>query len=75
MANTPGIDVFRQGGQWKVKQQGNQRATSTHTTKAVAVSTGRNIARARGAELTIKNMDGRIGSKDSYGPDPHPPRG
>lgn len=75
MANTPGIDVFHQGDQWKVKQRGNQRATSTHDTKADAVSAGRSIARDRGAELTIKNLNGQISQRDSHGRDPHPPRG
>lgn len=75
MAGNPGIDVYHEDDQWKVKQQGNQRATSTHATKAEAVAAGRDIARDRGAELTIKKMDGTIGSRDSHGRDPNPPRG
>ena len=74
MTKTPGIDVFHQGDQWKVKQQGNQRASSVHDRKSDAVAAARDMARDRGAELTIKNMDGRIGAKDSYGRDSYPPK-
>lgn len=75
MANTPSIDVFHEGDQWKVNQQGNQRASSTHATKAEAVGAGRDIARDRGAGLAIKKMDVPIGSRGSHGRDPNPSRG
>ncbi|MBK7470575.1 MAG: DUF2188 domain-containing protein [Betaproteobacteria bacterium] len=54
---------------------GTQRADSLHDRKADAVSRGRDLARNKQTELVIKNADGRIASKDSYGNDPRNTKG
>ena len=36
---------------------------------------GRAAAKHDGVEHVIKSLDGTIGQKNSYGNDPHPPRG
>lgn len=33
------------------------------------------MAQDRGVEHAIRNLDGTIGAKNSYGHDPHPPKG
>jgi hypothetical protein len=58
-----------------VKRGGGQRASAHFDTKAEAVDRGREISRNQGTELRIHNRDGRIGSSDSHGNDPNPPRG
>lgn len=62
-------------GGWDVKRGGGQRASAHFDTKAEAVDRGREISRNQGTELRIHNRDGRIGSSDSHGNDPNPPRG
>jgi hypothetical protein len=39
------------------------------------VEKGREMAMELGAEHIIKNKDGTIGAKNSYGKDPYPPKG
>ncbi len=54
--------------------QSDGEVLSRHRTKVVAVAAGRDAARARQVEHTIHRMDGRIGTKNSYGNDPCPPK-
>jgi hypothetical protein len=67
--------VSNPAGGWDVKRGGGQRASAHFDTKAEAVDRGREISRNQGTELRIHNRDGRIGSSDSHGNDPNPPRG
>lgn len=60
---------------WAVKNLGATRASSLHSTKAQAYKAGRDSAISQKAELFIHNKDGKIGSRNSYGNDPYPPRG
>jgi hypothetical protein len=60
---------------WSVKKAGASRATSTHKTQADAVSAATRIARNQKTELYIHGRDGRIRERNSYGNDPHPPKG
>lgn len=59
-------------GQWNVNVGG--RTTSTHQKQSTAIEKARPIARKLETDLTIRGRDGRIRSKDSYGPDPNPPK-
>lgn len=63
------------GGGWDVKRGGGQRASSHHDTKQEAVAQAREVSRNQGTELRIHNRNGRIGSSDSHGHDPYPPKG
>ena len=69
------IETYYEDGKWKNRVQGNQRASSTHDRKADAQPAGRQMAKDRGVEHFIKNKDGKIGGRNSYGNDPHPPKG
>jgi len=64
----------RDGG-WDIKQSGGQRSSGHFDRKQNAVDRGRHISRNQGSEFVVHNKDGRIGSKDSHGNDPHPPKG
>ena len=59
---------------WAVRGEGNQKATSIHSTKREALNVGRNIAANQQAELVIHGRDGKIQDKDSFGRDPNPPK-
>ena len=72
MSSKKGFHVVRSGSGWSVKRSG--RILSSHHTQGKAVDSA--IVRAKRAktEVITHGRDGRIRSKDSYGPDPHPPR-
>lgn len=59
---------------WAVRGAGNERVTSVHNTKATAIEAARRIAQNQGAELVTHGRDGKIQDKDSFGPDPCPPK-
>lgn len=66
--------VVRHENGWAVKGAGNERATSVFRTQAEAIEAGRRIAENQRSEFLVHGRDGRIRSKDSFGPDPVPPR-
>ena len=66
--------VVPRDGEWAVKEEGNPIDTSHHRTQAEAIEAAREVARIQGSEVVIHRPDGRIRDKDSYGPDPYPPR-
>lgn len=66
--------VVPSGDGWAVKGEGNQKATSIHPTQSAAADRARDIAINQRSEVVIHRPDGRIRDKDSYGPDPCPPR-
>lgn len=70
-----GVETYNEGGQWKSRRQGSQRAFAVGGTKAEQTAKGRDAAKSDGVEHTIKKMDGTIGEKNSYGRDPNPPKG
>ena len=58
-----------------VKKAGSSRASSVHETQADAIKAGTKIAQNQKTELYIHGRDGRIRERNSYGNDPHPPKG
>ena len=70
-----GQHVVPNAGEWSVKRAGALRATSTHATQSDAVKAATQIARNQGTELYVHGKDGRIRERNSYGKDPHPPKG
>ncbi|MGA3486964.1 DUF2188 domain-containing protein [Micromonosporaceae bacterium DT55] len=60
------VETYHEDGQWKDRPEGNERASSTHDTKADAVAAGRDMAKDRGVEHVIKKEDGTIGEKNTY---------
>lgn len=69
------ISTYHEDGQWKNKVEGSSRAANVHETKEAAQAKGREMARDRKVEHTIRNMDGKIGEKNSYGNDPRRTKG
>jgi uncharacterized protein DUF2188 len=62
-------------GGWGNKVQGNDRFSNRAEKKADAQKTGRDMAQRQQTEHIIKKQDGKIGERNSYGNDPHPPKG
>jgi len=67
--------VVRRGTGWAVKGAGKSRAGSTHRTQKAAITKATKVARRLRSEVVIHGRDGRIREKNSYGNDPHPPKG
>jgi Uncharacterized protein conserved in bacteria (DUF2188) len=67
---TGDVETYHEDGQWKNKIEGSTRAANVHETKAPAVQAGRQMAEARKVEHLIRNMDGTIAQRNSYGHDP-----
>lgn len=64
----------RADGSWAVIGEGDSRASSLHDTQRDAIDVARRIAMNNESELVIHDRQNRIRDKDSFGPDPIPPR-
>jgi hypothetical protein len=64
------VETYFEGTEWHSRVQGDERPFHTSDTKERAVQAGRDEARARGVEHVVKEQDGSIGEKHSYGNDP-----
>lgn len=63
-------------GAWTVKKEGGQHASSLHKTQQEAFEWARERAIQEGGEVFIKNREGLIRERNTYGKnDPYPPRG
>ncbi len=67
--------VVRHGDGWAQRGEGNSRVTRTFGTQREAIDAARETARRGGSELYIQNRSGQIRERDTYGHDPHPPKG
>lgn len=68
------IHVTPRDGDWAVKREGADRASSIHPTQGDAIDAGRELAINNRSELVIHGRDGKIRDKDSFGNDPNPPK-
>lgn len=69
------ISTYFQNGDWKSKVEGSSQAAHVGGTKAEQQAVGRQMAVDRKVEHIIKNMDGQIGMRNSYGNDPESSEG
>ncbi|MCY3914646.1 MAG: DUF2188 domain-containing protein [Chloroflexi bacterium] len=67
--------VVPNGDEWNVRGAGNSKATKSFDTQSEAFEFARDIARNQGSEVFIHGRDGKIRERNSYGNDPHPPKG
>jgi len=65
----------RSNGKWAVKKSGTSRASSLFKTQEQAWKEARKLARRDGTEAFLKGKDGKIRARNTYGNDPHPPKG
>lgn len=75
MAKAPTQRVTpRPDGKWQHKEDGAKKATKVSDTKQPVIDSAVSTGKKKGGEVVIHNKDGKIGSKDSYGNDPNPPK-
>ena len=70
-----GQHVVPTNGKWSVRKAGSERASGVYDTQKEAVTRAREIAQNQQTELYIHGRDGRIRERNTYGKDPHPPKG
>lgn len=58
-----------------VKGAGNEKATRVVGTQGEAINIAREIAKNQSSEMFIHRPNGQIRERNSYGNDPHPPKG
>jgi hypothetical protein len=71
----PGQHVVPNGSKWRVRKAGASKASGIFTTQQAAIKEAKKIAKNQGTEVYIHGKDGRIRERNSYGSDPHPPKG
>jgi hypothetical protein len=69
------VETYHQNEQWHSKIEGEDQPFATAATKDEAVKAGRERAQVDAVEHIIKNLDGRIHERNSYGHDPRNVRG
>lgn len=67
--------VVRHGDGWAQRGEGNSRVTRTFDTQREAIHAARDTARREHSELLIQGENSQIRERNSYGDDPHPPKG
>lgn len=72
---TKQIHTVRRGSGWGNLKAGASKAPKAYATKAQAQAAGRKTVINQKAEHIVHNPNGKIGSRNSYGSDPHPPKG
>lgn len=75
MSKTSVHVVTNPGGGWAVRKSGAIRASKTFETQAAAITYGKDVAKKATGELFIHRPNGLIRERNSYGNDPHPPKG
>ena len=65
----------RSDGNWQTIVEGNSRASHVTKTQEQARLKAREQAIKNHSEVLIHGVNGKIRARDSYGNDPHPPKG
>lgn len=61
------VETFHENGLWKNKIDGHRRASNTFKDRALAVKTGRHMAKARRVAHRVRDELGSLVSHDDYG--------
>ncbi|MGE5524959.1 MAG: DUF2188 domain-containing protein [Rhodospirillaceae bacterium] len=75
MPDSKRIHVVKQGDDWALKREGAGRASALFDTKAEAVQSGADRARAEKGQLIVHKETGAIQEERTYRKDPFPPPG
>ncbi len=67
--------VSNPDGGWDQKAEGAERTTRHFDTQAEAIEAATETAKRQRTEVIIQNRQGRIRERNTYGHDPHPPKG
>jgi len=69
------VHTVPHGNGWGNQREGAKRVAKVFSTKAEAERAGRVTAKREHVEHLIHNRDGAIAERNSFGNDPHPPKG
>jgi Uncharacterized protein conserved in bacteria (DUF2188) len=69
------IHTVHRDGVWINEVEGGGAIRGKHRTKQEAVKAARERAKREKTEHVVHNLDGKIGSRNSYGSDPRRSRG
>ena len=64
------VETFHEGGAWHNRVEGDADLLNTSRTKEEAQVLGRRYAMEHKVEDIIRNLDGRIAERSTYGHDP-----
>ena len=64
------VETYHALGKWRNRIEALDDLPGEHDTKAEAVRVGRDEARERKVEHIIRNLDGTVGERNTYGHDP-----
>lgn len=64
------IETYHADGKWRNRVEALEDLSGEHDTKDAAVRVGRDEARDRQVEHIIRNIDGTISARSTYGHDP-----
>jgi hypothetical protein len=64
------VETFHKDGEWHNRIEGREGSLGGHATKEEAVAAGRLIAQEHQVEHIVRNLDGKIGQRSTYGHDP-----
>lgn len=73
--SSKGQHVVPRGNSWGVLRSGAEKVSRLYATQKEAIAHARDRAKREGSELYIHGQDGRIRERNTYGHDPHPPKG
>lgn len=59
---------------WAVRREGAEQVSSTHRTQGAAEDTAKGTAKREQGEVITHRPNGQIRDRDSFGPDPCPPK-
>lgn len=66
------VETYHENGMWHNRVEGESEGSlGAHDMKDEAVSAGRLLAQVRMVEHIVKNHDGSVGERHSYGRDRH----
>ena len=65
----------RSDGKWESVREGSNRPSKVTSTQAEAWEHSKEKARESKGEAFLKGRDGKIRERNTYGNDPHPPKG
>lgn len=69
------VETFHKEDAWHNEVTGDTGVKGSYPTKAEAVDAGRDLAQSLAVEHIIKNVNGQISERNSYGNDPRDVKG
>lgn len=72
---TGDIETYHADGRWRNRVEANEDLPGAYDTKEEAARVGRDEAREQRVEHIIRNLDGTIAERNSYGHDPREIKG